>query len=82
MISPTSATSSVASSSSPLEEEEIQLGRDGILGQQGDCLSSSKLDWLESVSGSSFQRGEYLFWVTSTVVDHHYEDKLQEEVVF
>ena len=27
------------------------------------------------------QRGEGLFWVASTVVNHHYEDKLHEEVV-
>ena len=48
LTSSSSTTSSVVCSSPSVVEEEVRLGRDGILGQQGECLSASKLGELSS----------------------------------
>ena len=52
LTSSSSTTSSVVCSSPSVVEEEVRLGRDGILGQQGEYLSASKLSELSSTSFS------------------------------
>ena len=57
-----SACSTPSTLSSPnLEEEQFHLlGRDGILGKQGDCLSNNELGELSSILVKNFVNGTFL----------------------
>ena len=48
LVSSSPTTSSVVTSSPSVVEEGVQLDRDGILGQQGECLSANKLGEISS----------------------------------